>query len=366
LRETESVDILFFSRGRGRGHALPDLAILNALKTAQRVKPSVAFVSYGTGGRVLTEAGEHVLDLCLGDTAAVLDVIVAAGRMVTGYRPALIVSHEELGALCIAKIMGVPSIYLSHWLPAANDPYVAALNYADEVLVIEKERIRPEPPQVKGRVRCLGPVLRRFASLPSDRAAARVSLGIDPDTAVLLVAPGTRWGRASDEEGWFKLVLTAFDQLSNPNKRMLLVAGGDYEFVSSQTANRNDITVLREVVHVDRLMVASDVGVTTATYGISRELAALGIPSVSLSFGHNWIDDMFVRSIPTNTCLWAADADPVTLATCLESALVRGLAQPDVSALEGRGARVVAEAILSRLAKCGRPVGAIPAETVRE
>lgn len=60
------MDILFFSRGRGRGHAIPDLAIAKRLLHAD---PSLAlaFASYGTGAETIRNSGCDLIDLRLSE-----------------------------------------------------------------------------------------------------------------------------------------------------------------------------------------------------------------------------------------------------------------------------------------------------------
>ena len=48
--------ILWFSRGRGRGHAIPDIEIIGALRQ-QRPDCEVRIVSYGTGARTFESFG---------------------------------------------------------------------------------------------------------------------------------------------------------------------------------------------------------------------------------------------------------------------------------------------------------------------
>ena len=68
-------------------------------------------------------------------------------------------------------------------------------------------------------------------------------------------------------------------------------------------------------------MVASDVVITKATRKTSFELNALRIPSISISFGLNPIDEHRVLRIPTNCALRARGLTPASLSEHLSRAL---------------------------------------------
>src|ERR1700733_12151618 len=56
--------VLFFSRGRGRGHAIPDVAIMREVR---RLRPDTTceIASYSTGARTIESLDERVHDLQL-------------------------------------------------------------------------------------------------------------------------------------------------------------------------------------------------------------------------------------------------------------------------------------------------------------
>src|SRR5712691_3677218 len=92
--EREKKKVLFFSRGRGRGHAIPDVEIIRALG-AVRPDAEVRIVSYGTGCATFTDLGFPVVDLGLPDTSPIAETSVLAGRLIGWLNPDLVVSHEE-------------------------------------------------------------------------------------------------------------------------------------------------------------------------------------------------------------------------------------------------------------------------------
>ncbi len=99
--------ILFFSRGRGRGHAIPDMDIAAELLRL-RDDVDIRFVSYGTGAATFTEFGHSVIDLDLPERNSMLETLVRAGHLIGWLQPRLIVAHEEFGVPPAARIFGPP------------------------------------------------------------------------------------------------------------------------------------------------------------------------------------------------------------------------------------------------------------------
>ena len=341
----DDLDILFFSRGRGKGHAVPDLTVLAELR---RLRPGVKvlFASYAAGAEVFAAAGERMVRLELPENNPFVDTMVLAAHTIRQYPARLVVSHEELAALPAAKVEHLPTAFLSHWFPPQLDLSVRALHYADEVLFMERQGLFLEPEEVRGRVRYLGPVLKHFRYRPEDRGRARRELGFAPDECVVLMLPGNP---SEEMAPTCDLVLNAFDRLERSSKRLLWLAGRDRENVARQAGTRANVQVMDVDWQLDRLMVASDVALTKATYNIGRELSVLGIPSIALSYGQNFIDDLFARTFPNNTFLWARETDAAALTGHIEAALRQGLGAPDPAALEGAGAVAVAGCLAARL-----------------
>jgi hypothetical protein len=97
---------------------------------------------------------------------------------------------------------------------------------------------------------------------------------------------------------------------------------------------------------MDRLMVACNLAIAKANRITLKELAALGIPSISISQGRNPIDDLLIERIATNTAL---NSRTVTVRTLME-AITDGLDQSrghardsPISPLDCPGARRAAE-----------------------
>jgi hypothetical protein len=339
-------DVLFFSRGRGKGHAVPDIAIAAELR---RYCPDIRiqFASYAIGAEVLAAASEPLVDLEMPEANPFFETLVKSGRLMEELRPRLVVSHEELAVLPAAGILGLHTVFLSHWFPSGQDHFIESLRYATVILFMQRPGLFPEPPEVSGRVQYLGPFVRPLQYHPDDRERARRELGIDAREKLILVLPGSPPEAVTPTRD---LILEACDLLPYPNKRIIWIAGKDSTEIARRTAGRADVTVLEADPLLDRLMVACDVAVTKGTYNIGCELAALGIRSVSLSHGRNFIDDLYARSSATNRALYVQETPSSALARHIEDVLQLGRAEPDLTTLSGGSAALFARQLAHAVA----------------
>lgn len=317
---SEGGNALFFSRGRGCGHAIPDMAIADELaKLCSDI--DLKFVSYGAGAQTLAAHGRRVIDLEMPDVNPLWDTVLRVGEVIREYQPGLVVSHEEFAALPVAKIFDIPTAFITDWFADADDPRMQALAYADEVIVIEEEGIFDELPCVEGKVHYTGPVLRSFRYGRADRERARQELSLPLDAVVILVLPGS-W--TEEKAPICDLVVPVFDGLRVSEKLLIWIAGADHEMLARRISGRSDVIVKEHDWQMDRLMVAADMAITKANRITTKELAALGVPSISISHGLNPIDDMLIERIASNTPLDARTASRKMLAEALVDALREG------------------------------------------
>src|SRR5688572_19521101 len=164
--------ILFFSRGRGRGHAIPDIEIVRELARL-RNDVEVRFVSYATGARTIEELGFPLIDLGLSETNGTAETTVLAGKMIGWLEPDLVVAHEEFAAMPAAKIFDKPTVMILDFFTGAEMYSMQSLRFADHVLFTDRRGLHVEPPSVRGRVRYMGPVQRSFEYTRRDRLRAR-------------------------------------------------------------------------------------------------------------------------------------------------------------------------------------------------
>ncbi|HEX2721895.1 MAG TPA: hypothetical protein VHM24_03195, partial [Gemmatimonadaceae bacterium] len=182
--------VLFFSRGRGRGHAMQDMTIARHLRELND-NVEIRFVSYGSGADTFDRAGEHHIDLDFPDRNPILDTLVAAGRLIGWLNPDLVVAHEEFIALPAAKIFQKPTVLLTDWFADETKPTMSTIPFADRILFLDEQGMFEEPEAAKGKVEYVGPVVRKLRYTRGDRIRAREELQIAADAFLLLVLPGT-------------------------------------------------------------------------------------------------------------------------------------------------------------------------------
>ena len=342
--------VLFFCRGRGSGHAVPDIEIAKELL---RLRPNVEFrfVSYATGAETLAEFGMPLIDIGLPEENSLLDTIVIATRIMGWLQPDLVVAHEEFGALPAAGVFQKPTIFLTDWFVDGDRITMAALRYADEILFLDEKGWFEEPSQAKGKVTYVGQILRHFEYSLADRTRARGELGLAAEAFVVAVLPG---GYANEEKAPIAdLVLRSFDLLDRPSKRLVWVAGSDAAALRTRTASRNDICVIERDWQIDRLMVASDVAITKANRKTVIELESLGIPSVALSAELNPIDDARARSSGGVTFRLIAETDAERLVADLNRAADQRPSPVEKPRPQG-GLTIVAQQIAAALERAVR------------
>ena len=340
--------ILFFTRGRGRGHAIPDIQIVEELgKLSQPTE--VQFVSYGTGAATLRESGCHVIDLGFSDDNNFFDTLVAAQKCICEFSPDLVVSHEEFAAVPAAHMHGARVVFITDWFLDGSDMFMQSIRYSEQVLFIGRRGIFPEPDYLKGRVHYVGDIVRPFAYGLSDRAKARERLDLEEDCLVVSVIPG-RWANEK-RAPLFELVLSAVKDIPRSRKRLIWIAGSDYNTILSHAWKHRFLKVYPHYDPIEAVMVASDVVITKANRGTTIETDELGVPSISLSFGSNFIDDLIISQLKNNLALNARAVDGQYLrdAICMRAAQSRSNERERPPAQSNANARRAAELLVDAL-----------------
>lgn len=318
--------ILFFSRGKGRGHAIPDCEI--AARIIAKVPTTrIQFVSYSTGAQTLRARGWSVIDLQLPEDATASDLSAFAFELIRRKRPTMVISHEEFCLPAAASVYGVPSALLTDWFPPQYSLAHYGMAYADRVIVLDTEDIHHNvPEEVSEKVTFVGPVLQCDRVSPNDRRAMRRRLGLSEDAVVVMVMPGSAFQHSEKRAPICDLVSNAFQLLSPPRKRLLWIAREqDYEVVHAKLSERHDVSVWRPLIHALPVMSVANVIVTTGNRITVLESEALNIPSISLSYGNNPVDDVRIAAISSNTALQAERADPENVAKAISAALDKGV-----------------------------------------
>lgn len=336
--------ILFFSKGFGRGHAMPDLAIANLI---HQYRPNITlqFVSYGTGAATIRAHKCDVIDLGMPDNNPLLETIVHCIKLVVRLGPTLIVTHEEIAPLLAAQAFDTPCLFITDYFQEPPMLTTKILEFAEEVIFTGDAGVFTEPPALQHLIRYVGPAVRPLKYRRSDRDKARQELKLPLDGTVVSCMPGN-WTESGSPIA--DVLIAAFDQLPVSGRFLIWLAGRDFESLHSRLGTRSDIFVVKESWDIDCLMVASDVVVTKSNRMTLHELHALGIPSLALSHGANWPDDVVANRIPTNRLLDARDLDATSLTACLMERIEFGKSLPPCSEWP-RGTVSVAERICEHL-----------------
>jgi UDP-N-acetylglucosamine:LPS N-acetylglucosamine transferase len=315
--------VLFFSRGRGRGHAVPDMAILEELRRS-RDDFDMRFVSYATGAATLSENRYAVIDIGLPEANPVLETMIRVSKIIGWLQPKLVISHEEFMALPAAKIFDLPTLMITDWFTAPEKFAMQTLQYADEIVFIDDPGAFEEPEYLQGRIQYVGPVLREFQYSRADRARAREELELPSEATVISVLPGS-W--TEERAPVADVVLDAFELLSAP-KHLVWLAGADREELARRTEGRRDITVRKSDWQIDRLMAASDLAITKSNRKTVKELESLGIWSISLTHGLNAPDDAVTGKVATNCLLDAKSTTAAHLAETIRELIAAPAPEP--------------------------------------
>lgn len=303
--------IIFFSRGRGRGHAFPDMQIADEFL---KLNPDLdlVFVSYSTGAETFRAAGREVLDLELREENDFLVTLVKAHEIIQRLRPDCVFSHEEFAVLPASRLGRTPCILISTWIPPTFlTPAFSSLAYCDRIVLLERAGLFYLPQGMRDITTFTGPVVRKMSYTVEHRATIRRDLGISDDCFLVCVAPGGFGTEARIPIA--HLVFDAFDKLPG-DKHMYWVSAHDRADLLKRAQGLSTVTVLGYYDCIEKLFSASDVVITKGTYGTVMETSSLGIPSISLSGQINPIDDMLVPRIKSNVALIASATDPELLA----------------------------------------------------
>src|SRR6266568_3149706 len=140
-------DLVLVSRGHGRGHAVPDMAVARELtKLAPYVR--FRFVSYAAGAEAYRACGFEVIDLEMAENPPFLDLTVALAKLFGRMEPEprLIVAHEEFAAVPAAEIWEIPCIFLTDFFTDPSHLLMQALKCAAEVIFTAERGLYTEPP----------------------------------------------------------------------------------------------------------------------------------------------------------------------------------------------------------------------------
>jgi len=341
--------VLFFSRGKGRGHAIPDSSVARIL---MKMRPdiSIQFVSYSLGASTLREQGWPVVDLGLPEDNPLWETTRLIVQLFRQGKPQFVISHEEPCVLPVSKAFGVRAVYLTDWLPKLDSTQMEAICFAESVIFLDDPGYYDVPEALKGNIDYVGPLLQPMNEQRYDKLSARIALGFSADEKLILGLPGGAIQHSETRAPIFDLVQNAFEMLPLYGKRLIWVVGDpDYAPLCQKAAAFPNILIRKPHMGSLATMQAADVIVTKANRITVLESEALGIPSISISHGNNRIDDYRVGRIRSNTAFRARALDVATLSASFLNALnIRDSLVGNADAISGKRATRVGELILER------------------
>jgi UDP-N-acetylglucosamine:LPS N-acetylglucosamine transferase len=336
-----SFEILFFSRGRGRGHAVPDMSIAEYVR-ARRPETTIRWISYSTGAATFKECGYEVIDLGLPDHNRFLETQIKAVRLLSKYQPNLVISHEEYAAVPAACIAGVPSLFITDYFVSEEDLWMDALRYAREVIFIDDPGFFSVPSYLQKKIWYTGKFVRSFAHCAADRQRVRAHLQLDDDEIFIIVFSGNR---PEDEAPIAAAVVSAFKSLNVSKKRLGWIAGRDASKIRDLVRSVDKVTVLDFKRDLDQWMCACDLAITKGTRKLALELESFAVPSISISHGINRIDDERLHHIRGNVSIDGRKLRQGELAATIKMLLRRRSSLPEQvvgsSGLESAGERII-------------------------
>ena len=188
--------------------------------------------------------------------------------------------------------------------------------------------IYDEPPYLSSKIYYIGVVLRDLALESADRTETRLRAGIPVDAAVFLVCPGGAAIHSEAASPILDLVLGAYEILDIPQKYLVwLTDGPDFDLVTARFGTRADLRVLKPRFDFTGTLLMADLVITKGNRLPLFECEALSIPSLSISSGHNPIDDYRVGQIRSNKALRRRGLTSTTLKMHMANALGSSLSK---------------------------------------
>src|SRR5581483_6777083 len=176
-------------------------------------------------------------------------------------------------------------------------------------------------------------------------------LHLPSDAAVILVSPGGAAQSSESNSPIFDIVLDAVRLLAGDPVILWVSPVIEHESLIARVCGRASVIFMEPHTNIERTMVAADIAITKGTRRTSFELNALGIPSISISYGLNPIDDYRVAQIPTNCALRARGLTAESLSRHMVNALRRGTCHCIVPGDAAAGRRAAVERILPYMRK---------------
>lgn len=292
-------NLLYVSRGRGFGHAIPDLVAARSIR-ASLPNLHVTFASYASGLKLLAQSEFPVLPLHV-DLAAEFDpcaMIPALVDLFDTAHPDIVVAHEMFFVPLIARSRSIPSILLTHWFftEVRGHPAImrdVAMTAADRIVLLDLEQFHKTPEFLVDKVQFIAPILRFY----DHKRVGHHPLPREPLKYALIAMGGRSW-RFKNE---IDMVLAALAKLQEEQRfpyGILLLAPGSANYFRQRGASLRltNLTVLDHVANPAALYRDALFVVGRGSYITMAELAVLGVPSLHIVSDDNPVDLFHARN----------------------------------------------------------------------
>jgi hypothetical protein len=324
MRNTKSV--LYFTHGRGHYHAAWDISTIDEIR-AQCPDLEVLFVSNSVGAETFSLLGRNVINSMTSESANSTASLIAAYNVLKKVNPSLVVAHEEYSAVAAAGLLGIPSVYITSWLPLTGSVGATSIKDAAAVIVLEEPGSFQIPIPLKSKPLFVGRQSRAVKFRRCDRARLREKHGIKDSEYVVTVVPGGALGE--EKAPILDVVLEAFSTFKCSDKRMFWITARDIGFARERMRDFSNISIIEFTPNYDEYIAMSDVVIAKGR-GAVLDAAGAGVSSISLSPQVNPIDDIILSRISSNTPLGLRACDGPSLHYYLERKGRRTAADPVV------------------------------------
>lgn len=277
-KEHQVKSILFFTWGRGWGHAIRDMVIIASLQRGEK-SIRIGIISSEGGYQAYQAYGYECKEIKVPSGEEEWKWYLEVNEYLDEWGvPNLIVSDEHFGALTVAEELKVPSVFITDWLPFGqyNRPeFVATFDQAEAIIYPGYQSSTPVPEQLSGKVHFVGPIVRGNPFLQITRSQLKSEVGLKPDIPLILLMGGG----TPENQRYFSTCIHAVERIKE-EVQLVVIAGKLKENLNQEISSR--VTVLSHTTEIQKYMAASEVVITRAGHTTLWELAVYAIPSITI------------------------------------------------------------------------------------
>ena len=288
------MNILYLSNAVGWGHVTRDIRIAEVIK-AEIHNSEITFFSSGGALQYIRQKVWPLVENNNGSNtfSETIEKVSSAIRLI---HPDLIITDEELVALPLAQTMfpkPIPTILISEYLPSHigtnsipfnQNEELAFFKKADSILITDFPKHYPIHDQLRSKVAFTGPIIASNGHRSESRIKLCRQYKVGENAAVIILTGG---GRVSQGKDIFALGIEAFKSIKISDKNLIILAQERRDELQSKVGNDKSIMVLGPVYDTDDLWSIADVVITRGGHTTLWELAAQGVPSISIPFPPN-------------------------------------------------------------------------------